>query len=118
MNVKDFPPSSGRDPVRCREVWVDDQRVMLLLVRRECNYDQAWVGLCVFLGQVLYFLYGSSSSDRKGINAREHTWFITASARWVIWRDGTGCQLKVGRSPNLFVISDGSSQASLFGSAR
>ena len=43
---------------------------------------------------------------------------MAASARWVIWRDGTGCQLKIGRSPDLLVISDGPSQVSLLGSLR
>jgi hypothetical protein len=56
VNVKDLPLSRGGDSVRCRTVWMDYQGVVLLLVRRKCDFDEVWVCLCIFWDEVLDFL--------------------------------------------------------------
>lgn len=66
MNVKDFPLCSGGDRVRCWTVWVDDQRVVLLLVRRKRDFDEVLVCPRVLRDELLYFLYGSFSFGSYG----------------------------------------------------
>lgn len=61
VNVKDLPLRSSGDLVRRWKVWVDNQGVVLLLVRRECDFDEVWICTRVLHDEVLYFLDGSFS---------------------------------------------------------
>ena len=61
VNVKDFPPNSGGNLVGCRNVRVDDQGVVLLLVRRNGDFDEVRVCLRVHRHESLDFLHRSFS---------------------------------------------------------
>lgn len=101
MNVKDFPPSSGGDPVRRWMVWVDDQGVVLLLMRRECNCDVAWVSSCVFRDEVLYFLYEVSVSEHLGfdVNGAYLVHHRVSSLGNLTRRDGVPVEGRSGAGP-------------------
>ena len=61
VDVKDLPLCGGGDSVGCWTVWVDDQGVVLLLVRRKCDFDEVWVCFRVLWNEPPHFLYGSFS---------------------------------------------------------
>ena len=57
MNVKDFSPNSSGDPVGFWEAGVDDQGVVVFLVRRKHNFDEVLVCPRVLGQELLDFLY-------------------------------------------------------------
>jgi hypothetical protein len=59
VNVKDLPLNRGGNSVRCQTVWVDDQGVVLLLVRGERDFDEIWVCPRVLRDELLDFLHRS-----------------------------------------------------------
>ena len=66
VNVKYLPPNSSGNLMGRWKVGVDDQGVVLLLVRRKCDLDEVWVCACVLRDEILYFLHESLSFELYG----------------------------------------------------
>ena len=41
---------------------MDNQSIVVLLLRRKCDFDEVWVRIRVLWDEVLYFLYESFST--------------------------------------------------------